>query len=105
MNIAGSLFGLSQLEAMKAADYTVKVGDDIVTLKQLLDFWIEGHRLIEDLTDEVIKTEDKNGVKEKSNKGSKGQKKLQTEQHVEELQKKEIRRTRRQRLDNSQAAD
>jgi len=54
MNIAQSLFGISQLEATKKVEENICYQDngyklpngELVTIKELCDFWIEGHEKI-----------------------------------------------------------
>jgi len=88
---------------------SITIGEDTITIQQLIDFWIEGHKKLSGVTkflkDAKIIMEKKDGQQEKSNEGSKGQKELQTEQQVERLQKKEVRRTNRKRLDYAKATD
>ena len=47
----------------------------------------------------------RNGIKEEVNKGSKAETVVQIEQQMEGLQKEKVRRPRRKRLHNSEAAD
>ena len=71
MNIAQSLFGISQLEATKKVEENICYQDngyklpngELVTIKELCDFWIEGHKKI-DKTKEIIEDIEKITKKE-----------------------------------------
>ena len=73
MNTAQSLFGISQLEAAKKVEKSIGYFDnsyiielsngELITIKELCDFWIEGHKKI-DKTKEIIEDIEKITKKE-----------------------------------------
>ena len=101
MNTAQSLFGISQLEAAKKVEKSIGYFDnsyiielsngELVTIKELCDFWIEGHKKI-DKTKEIIEDIERITKKEKE---------LSTEQKMEGLQTQEECSTEGTRPNNS----
>ena len=89
MNTAQSLFGISQLEAAKKVEaskgyfdnsYIIELSNgELVTIKELCDFWIEGHEKI-NKAKEIIKDVERITKKEKE---------LSTEQKMEGFQTQE----------------
>ena len=102
MNAAQSLFGISQLEAAKKVtqknigliDYGYIIeqeNGDLPTLKELCDFWVEGHKKI-DNAKEIIRDIERI---------TKEEKKLPTEQKMEGFQTQEECSAERIGPDNS----
>lgn len=89
MNTALSLLGISQLEAAKKVEkgkgYVQLSNGELVTIKDLCDFWIEGHKKILETT-KII-----NDAKEliQSERIAEKEKELQAEQKVEGIQAQE----------------
>lgn len=68
-------------------DYIIELNNgELVTIKDLCDFWIEGHKKLDTAT-KIIS--DAKEIMRKSERKSKEEKKLQTEQKVEGLQAQE----------------
>lgn len=101
MNTAQSLFGISQLEAAKKVEaskgyfdnsYIIELSNgELVTIKELCDFWIEGHEKI-NKAKEIIKDVERITKKEKE---------LPTEQKMEGFQTQEECSAEGSRPDNS----
>lgn len=77
MNIAGSLYGLNQFEAMKKElVIEVKVGDELIPLKQLVDFWKRGHATETTKEKQTETTKKRKSSKSNQKKGEENEKDL-----------------------------
>jgi hypothetical protein len=101
MNNALSMLALGQMQAGKMLIFTVpgEKTPTIVNIDDLQKLYIETKIELNELKEKM------NGIEKKSNKSSKRQESIQTEQQVEKLQKEEVRRPRRKGLHNNEAAD
>lgn len=72
-------------------DYIIQIGDELVTIKELIDFWKVGHEKLKKATtvlDEAIAITEKH-LGGNSERSTEEEKKLQTEQKVEGLSSSE----------------
>lgn len=101
MNTALSLLGISQLEAAKKVEkgkgYIELNNGELVTIKDLCDFWIEGHKKLFDAT-KIVKIA-KELVK-KNERSTEEEGKVSSEQKVETVCTSSISKTKRTRRNN-----
>lgn len=81
-------------------DYIIELENgELITIKDLCDFWIEGHKKLFDATKKVNNAQE---IMQKHERKSKEEKKLQTEQKMEGLQTQEECKPERSGPDNKE---
>ena len=101
MNNSLTMFALGQMQSDRMLIFTVpgEQTPTIVSIDDLQKLYIETKIELNELKEKM------NGIEKKSNKSSKRQESIQTEQQVEKLQKEEVRRPGRKRLHNNETTD
>lgn len=105
MNTAQSLFGISQLEAAKKIEsskvnyfdngYVIELSNgELITIKELCDFWIEGHEKI-NKAKEIIKNVEKITKETCCKQQSADEKEVESKSRVEGTETENKRKTKR----------
>lgn len=95
----------SYFKDMKVVDERLSYLEDVVKeLANCIQIVNANYQTLSDIVKELLEVH-RNGKQEETNKGSKGQEVVQSEQQMEGLPKEEIRRPKRKRLHNLEAAD